>query len=135
MSHQCEPISRHAARSGPVGLRIDAPVPVRVVEQPVLRISALHDQDLAEFARLAHAAHLLHHRVEAQIVAGRSCEAAFAVASLDQFAAASAAEIASGFSQITCLPAVERRCAMGKCSAFGVQMWTASMSGSSRTAR
>ena len=38
------------------------------VQQPVLRISALQHQDFAQLARLAHAAHLLHHGVEAQVV-------------------------------------------------------------------
>ena len=51
-------------------LRLDAPVPVGVVEQPVLRVGALRDENLSELAGLAHRAHLLHHRVEAQVVAG-----------------------------------------------------------------
>src|ERR1019366_6010692 len=51
-----------------VGLGIDAPVPIRVVQQPILRIGALHHQDLAQLASLAHAAHVLHDGVEAQVV-------------------------------------------------------------------
>jgi hypothetical protein len=58
----------HAARRA-ASLRVDAPVPVRVVEQPVLRISALHGENLAQLAGLSHAAQLLHHGVVAQIVA------------------------------------------------------------------
>ena len=67
----------HAPRRA-VGFGIDAPVPVRVVKQPVLRIGALHHQDLAQFARFAHAAHMLHHRVKAQIVEGAVAQLLFA---------------------------------------------------------
>ncbi len=50
--------------------RLDAPVPVGVVKQPVLRIRALRDQDFPEVAALTHPAHLLHHGVVAQVVTG-----------------------------------------------------------------
>ena len=69
ISHQCEPMSAMRAR-GPALFRLDAPVPIRVVEQPVLRVSSLRHQDLAQIAGFAHAPHLLHHRVIAQVVAG-----------------------------------------------------------------
>ena len=60
---------RQAARRA-AGLGIQAPVPIGVVEQPVLGIGALHHQDLAQVAILPHAAHVLHHGVEAQVVEG-----------------------------------------------------------------
>src|ERR1039458_7199030 len=50
------------------GLCVDTPVPVRVVQQPVLRISALQDENLTQIAVFAQAAHLLHHGVITQIV-------------------------------------------------------------------
>ena len=58
----------HAAR-GAVLLGIDAPVPVGVVEQPILRIGALHGEDLAQLAGRDGAAHVLHHGIVAQVVA------------------------------------------------------------------
>ena len=63
----------HGSR-GAALLGVDAPVPVGVVEQPVLRIGALHDEDFAQVAVFAHAAHVLDHRVVAQIVAGAVAE-------------------------------------------------------------
>ena len=56
-----------AARAA-VGLRVQTPVPIGVVEQPVLRVGALHHQDFAQVAGFAHAAHLLHLGIKAQIV-------------------------------------------------------------------
>src|ERR1039458_1170189 len=50
------------------GLCVDTPVPVRVVQQPVLRMSALQDENLTQIAVFAQAAHLLHHGVITQIV-------------------------------------------------------------------
>ena len=117
----------HAARST-ASLGVDAPVPVRVVEQPVLRVGALDDEDLAQIAGFSHAAQLLHHGVIAQIVAdtvAKPFSAAKATSS-----SASSTVVASGFSQATCLPASSASLAMEKCSALGVQMWTASMVGS-----
>ena len=49
-------------------LRIHAPIPIGIVEQPILRIGALHDQDFAQIARFDHAPDLLDNRVVAQIV-------------------------------------------------------------------
>src|SRR5580704_7447428 len=57
----------HAARRA-AGLCIDAPVPVRVVQQPVLKVCAMDDENLADVPGFAHGAHLLHHGIEAQIV-------------------------------------------------------------------
>ena len=47
---------------------VDAPIPIRVIQQPVLGISTLHDENLSQIPRLAQATHLLHHGVVAQIV-------------------------------------------------------------------
>src|SRR5947209_4100329 len=58
---------RHATRR-PGSLRLDPPVPVSVVEQPILGIRALHDQNLTQLAGLTNRSHLLHHRVVAQVV-------------------------------------------------------------------
>src|SRR5262249_7181336 len=74
----------HAAR-GAVILSFDAPVEVGVVEEPVLRVGALDDQDVAKIAGLAHAAHLLNHGVIAQVVEG-SVALAGAVGGGDHFA-------------------------------------------------
>src|SRR5579862_341265 len=57
----------HAARWS-ARARVDAPIPVRVIEQPVLRIRALQNKNLAEVTSFAQAPHLLDHRVVAKIV-------------------------------------------------------------------
>ena len=69
------------AARGAVDLGVEAPVPVGIVEQPVLRIGALHHQDFAQVAVFPHAAHVLHHRVEAQVVEGAVAAASFRAAS------------------------------------------------------
>src|SRR5258708_13752126 len=58
----------HATRRATC-LGLDAPIPVRVVEQPVLRIRALDNEDFTQVSGFAHGAHLLHHGVITQIVA------------------------------------------------------------------
>ncbi len=57
----------HRARRARV-LGIEAPVPVGVVEQVVLRVLPLHDEDLAQLPVLAHSPHVLHQRVVPQVV-------------------------------------------------------------------
>ena len=66
-----------AARAA-VGLGVQAPIPIGVIEQPVLGICALHHQDFAQVARFAHTAHLLHQGIEAEIVKGAIAAAGLA---------------------------------------------------------
>ena len=70
--HHVAPVGPDVGKSarGSVGRFLDAPVPIRVVQQPVLRVGALHGQDIAELARLPQAAHILHQGIEAQVLEG-----------------------------------------------------------------
>ena len=47
---------------------IQTPIPVGIVEQPILRIRTLHNQNLTQVAMRDHLAHLLKSRVVAQVV-------------------------------------------------------------------
>src|SRR5271170_3890922 len=70
MFRQVEPVRAnigHATRR-PAGFDINAPVPVRVVQQPVLEIRALHDKNFTQLASFAQRTHLLNHGIEAQVV-------------------------------------------------------------------
>jgi len=58
----------HAARRA-AGFGIDAPVPICIVEQPVLKIRALNCENFAQITIFPQTPHLLHHRVVTQIVA------------------------------------------------------------------
>src|SRR5215472_10718184 len=61
----CANISKRARSS-----RFDTPVPIRIVEQPVLRIGSLDYIYVAKIARFRHAAHILYLRIEANVVQG-----------------------------------------------------------------
>ena len=50
--------------------RLDTPVPVRFVKQPILRIRSLDHLNVAQFAGFAHAAHVLYLGVGTHIVEG-----------------------------------------------------------------
>ena len=67
MLHHVAPVRSDIGESaGWAGL--DAPVPIGVVEQPILRIGSLHHLNVAQFASLADAPHVLHLRVIAQVM-------------------------------------------------------------------
>ena len=51
-----------------IGLRIDAPIPIGVIQQPILRVGSLRNQDFAQIAGLDHAADLLDHGIVAEVV-------------------------------------------------------------------
>ena len=72
------------ARSAPPWLRLEAPVPVGVVEEPVLEVVAGDEPDLAEVAVGDGLAHVLVERVEPDVEVDRVDEAARARASLDE---------------------------------------------------
>ena len=52
-------------------MRVDAPVPVRVLQQPVLQVVPGHEPHLAELAGRDHAVHVLAYGIEAQVVVDR----------------------------------------------------------------
>src|SRR5258708_39655088 len=58
----------HATRRATC-LGLDAPIPVRVVEQPVLRIRALDNEDFTQASGFARGAPLLHDVVVTQMLA------------------------------------------------------------------
>ena len=70
MLHHVAPMRTDIGESAGTAIRagIDAPVPVRVVQEPVLRVGALNSVNLAQFARFPQTPHLLHHRVIAQVM-------------------------------------------------------------------
>ncbi len=101
----------HAARRASV-LRRDPPVPVRLVEQPVLRIGALHHENLAQLAGSREAGASAAPSGSSADCGRRSYARSLRAAS----AASSCASwtlIASGFSQSTCFPASSAAFAMG----------------------
>ena len=102
----------HAARRA-AGFCIDAPVPVRIVEQPVLEVRSLHDENFAQISGFAHAAHLLHHRIVAQIVTDTVAQS-LAERQARPVLRPAQRVVASGFSQSTCLPALKRILGHGK---------------------
>src|SRR5580698_1761759 len=94
-------VGHAAGRAASLG--VYTPVPIRIVKQPVLKVCTLHNKNFPEIPSLAHGAHLLHHGIETQIVANAIAQSTLS-SKRDQFLPSSML-VASGFSQITCLPA------------------------------
>ena len=113
-------------RAALVGL--EPPVPVGVEQQPVLEVVAGHEPDVAQAAVGDELADVLVERVEADVEVDRVDEAA-PRGVLDEPGRLSAAVIASGFSQTTCLPAARIARACGTWRWFGEVTWTTSIVG------
>ena len=73
-SSQCEPMSP-TARSVAAAIRLEAPVPIGVVQQPVLEVAAGDQADVAEPAAADELGQVLVERVEADVEVDRVDEA------------------------------------------------------------
>ena len=128
-SHQCEPMSANA-RDAPPSCLVDAPVVVARAQQPVLEVAAVDQADRAGDAGADALARLAHRGVVAvdERHGGRRARRPPAASTISS---APRSSIASGFSQMTCLPAASAASASGRCRWLGVQMCTTSTSGAS----
>ena len=105
-SHQCDPMSPTAELCAAL-LRLEAPREIGRFEQPVLEVSAVNEMHRPELAAGDHLARLLHQRIAAVVERHRVDDAGL-VRRVEQPPGIGAV-IASGLSEITCLPRRQRR--------------------------